>query len=109
MSISSPDTPSPTTAEHLLAARDHAREQLHRLEEEYEGMLADPGTIQEDRDTVRAVLEAARRTYETAEAAVTQLESGTYGTCTVCGNPIGAERLEALPEATMCVTCQARS
>jgi DnaK suppressor protein len=28
---------------------------------------------------------------------------GTYGTCDVCGRPIGAERLEAIPWAVLCL------
>ena len=51
--------------------------------------------------------EAARRTFEAAEAALAQADSGEYGRCVKCGGPIGAERLEALPGVAMCVTCQA--
>lgn len=34
-------------------------------------------------------------------------EGGSYGMCESCGQPIGEERLEAVPEATRCITCQA--
>jgi DnaK suppressor protein len=37
-----------------------------------------------------------------------KLAEGTYGTCDVCGRPIPAERLEALPWATLCVEDAAR-
>jgi DnaK suppressor protein len=37
------------------------------------------------------------------------LDEGTYGTCEICGQPIAAERLEALPAATFCVRDQARA
>ena len=37
------------------------------------------------------------------ERALLKLEAGTYGTCDVCEKPIGAERLEALPWAVLCV------
>lgn len=93
-------------AAQLAADRDHAREQLERLEAEYAMMLNDAGAIQEDRDNVRALLEAARQTFAEAEAAIEQFNAGTYGICARCGGPIGAERLEALPGATMCVACQ---
>ena len=33
---------------------------------------------------------------------------GTYGTCQECGQQIPPERLEARPEATLCVDCQRR-
>jgi DnaK suppressor protein len=32
-----------------------------------------------------------------------KLADGSYGTCDVCGRPIGRGRLEALPWATMCI------
>ena len=32
-----------------------------------------------------------------------RIEDGTFGTCERCGQPIGAERLEALPWATLCI------
>jgi DnaK suppressor protein len=35
-------------------------------------------------------------------------DDGTYGTCDGCGEPIAADRLEALPWATRCITCQSR-
>lgn len=40
------------------------------------------------------------------EEAVARMESGTYGVCESCGNPIGEARLEALPDATLCVACK---
>lgn len=39
--------------------------------------------------------------------ALEKLDSGTYGTCEVCGKPIPDERLEALPGARYCVEHQA--
>ena len=40
------------------------------------------------------------------DAALARLDAGTYGTCTACGRRIGAERLEALPAAALCIDCQ---
>ena len=39
------------------------------------------------------------------EEAFTRVKDDTYGTCTNCGNPIGAERLEAIPWAPTCIDC----
>jgi DnaK suppressor protein len=36
-----------------------------------------------------------------------KVAQGTYGTCDVCGGPVGEERLEALPWAVRCVVCAA--
>jgi RNA polymerase-binding protein DksA len=40
--------------------------------------------------------------------AIRRREEGTYGICASCGQPISPERLEARPEATLCVDCQRR-
>jgi RNA polymerase-binding transcription factor DksA len=40
------------------------------------------------------------------EAALARVESGGYGVCESCGGPIGEARLEAMPDATLCVICK---
>ena len=42
------------------------------------------------------------------DAALTRVNSGTYGTCEGCGEPISDARLEALPAARYCVEDQSR-
>lgn len=42
------------------------------------------------------------------EAALGRLQDGKYGKCTACGKPISAERLDVLPEAELCLSCQER-
>ena len=37
------------------------------------------------------------------EAALARIDDGTYGLCVRCGQPIAAERLEAVPYATLCI------
>lgn len=40
------------------------------------------------------------------EAAIRRIEQGTYGVCHECEEPISSKRLDALPWAKYCVTCQ---
>jgi DnaK suppressor protein len=40
------------------------------------------------------------------EEALDRLNSGDFGTCLACEEPIPAKRLKALPWARYCVTCQ---
>ena len=40
------------------------------------------------------------------DAALGRIEEGDYGECRRCGNPIGEDRLEALPWATLCIDCK---
>ena len=41
------------------------------------------------------------------EHALHKFEEGTYGLCDNCGQPIDPARLEALPQATLCLKCKA--
>jgi len=40
------------------------------------------------------------------EHALQKFEQGTYGLCDVCGQPIDPARLEALPQASLCLQCK---
>jgi DnaK suppressor protein len=43
------------------------------------------------------------------EHALDKFTKGTYGLCDICGQPIDPARLEALPEANLCLNCKARN
>ncbi len=57
------------------------------------------------RATVQLVA-TQRLTLREIEAALARVDSGTYGRCEACGEPIIAERLEVLPHTRYCVQCQ---
>ena len=42
------------------------------------------------------------------EHALRKFEEGTYGLCDSCGQLIDPARLEALPQANLCMSCKAR-
>ena len=42
------------------------------------------------------------------ERALHKFEEGTYGLCDSCGQPIDPARLEAIPEANLCINCKAQ-
>lgn len=42
-------------------------------------------------------------------SALSRMESGTYGSCIKCGEPIGFARLKARPETPVCLECQSGS
>jgi len=89
----------------LVSELEAATAQARRLEDEYNGLLADPAVIQEDRDATRMLLERARAAVTAAERAVERHREGTYGRCSRCGKEIPPERLEAVPGAHTCVAC----
>jgi DnaK suppressor protein len=56
----------------------------------------------------RLVLEnRTRQELASIEHALEKFEKGTYGLCDNCGQLIAPERLEALPQASLCVNCKA--
>lgn len=42
------------------------------------------------------------------EHALQKYEAGTYGLCDSCGQPIEKGRLEAIPQASLCLSCKAK-
>ncbi len=60
-------------------------------------------TIAFERQQVVALLDQARRRLADVEAALVRVAEGGYGSCEVCGRPIGAARLEARPAARTCI------
>jgi len=40
------------------------------------------------------------------EHALEKYDAGTYGTCDSCGQPIEQARLEAMPQASLCLNCK---
>ena len=41
--------------------------------------------------------------------ALKRMKEGTYGECVQCGEQIAEKRLEAIPHATLCITCASGS
>ena len=50
----------------------------------------------------------AERNLRRIDQALQRLDQGSYGFCENCGEPISAERLKALPQATMCMKCKSK-
>ena len=63
----------------------------------------------ENDETIDALGEATRRELAQIETALEGLESGRYGICGGCGEPIAEARLTALPFAALCVSCAERA
>jgi DnaK suppressor protein len=65
--------------------------------------LADSATETYLRELDGGLEENAEHLLVEIEAALQRIEEGTYGLCSECGRPIGEERLEAVPYATLCI------
>ena len=68
----------------------------------------DVGSSNFERDQEMSLVQNARDMLEQAQLAYRLFEAGEYGWCEVCGQPIGKDRLQVFPRATMCVACKQR-
>lgn len=110
----------PTYRDTLVAQLESYRARLAQLEQAVADLAAEPASLdspdEEDagdadgsnveRDRLVALAVSARRSTEDVEAALSRLAAGTYGVCGHCGQRIPDARLEAVPEATLCVGCK---
>jgi DnaK suppressor protein len=106
-------------------ARDRTKTQVDRLTQEREQVLQDIERLQEtlktevdpdadegdpdlvEREKAIALAQGLQRRLDAIDSALRHAHEGTYGICERCGQPIDPARLEAVPEATLCVTCKA--
>lgn len=109
----------------LVALRDELVHQRDDLRREIEEHGADPETDEvtfegdagfsdrshstEERSRVISVVRALRSNLHDVELALAKIDAGTYGACERCGNPIGTERLEAIPWALLCIDCKRKA
>jgi DnaK suppressor protein len=65
--------------------------------------IADSATETYMRELDDGLEENAEHLLTEIDAALGRIDDGTYGLCARCGRPIGEERLEAVPYATLCI------
>jgi RNA polymerase-binding protein DksA len=65
--------------------------------------LGDVATETYDRELEGGLEERARETLRQIDGALQRIEDGAYGSCELCGKPIGEERLHAIPWAARCI------
>jgi RNA polymerase-binding protein DksA len=109
----------------LASLREELVRQRDELRREIEEHGADPETDEvtfeadagfsdrshstEERSRVIAVVRALRSNLHDVDLAIAKIDAGSYGSCERCGNPIGAERLEAIPWALLCIDCKRKA
>lgn len=102
----------------LEEQKEALRRQLHDMgadpdQDTFEGLdydfgFADSAQSTAERNKVLAVVERLRENLHDVDVALAKIEKGTFGVCERCGEPINAERLEAIPYARLCVRCKQR-
>ncbi|MGI9859909.1 TraR/DksA C4-type zinc finger protein [Moorella naiadis] len=105
----------------LLAEKAHLEEQLDSLNSgglreslfdatqelsRYDNHPGDLGTEVFERSKDRALRDNVQIQLQKIEDALRSMEESTYGYCRRCGREIPRERLEAIPETTLCLACR---
>lgn len=104
----------------LLERRDELKRELEHLDSELIDLsvdqedergsagnhFADDGSSLGEQERISTVGNDFRDQIQLIDAAIQRMSEGTYGICQRCGQPIAEERLEALPFAAYCISCQ---
>jgi DnaK suppressor protein len=72
----------------------------------YSFHMADMGTDAMEREKAFLFASAEGRQLMSVDEALRRLYRSEYGVCESCGKDIGKQRLEAMPQANLCVNCQ---
>jgi RNA polymerase-binding transcription factor DksA len=101
-----------TTAARLIRLRQELQQRLDRIEKDLqrgnEPLTPDAPdrAIQVQNDEVlTALAQSTRSELAQVDRAVERHAAGLQADCETCGQPISAERLEAIPYATRCARC----
>src|SRR6202140_1726665 len=96
----------------LLKRRDELRQRasdasadLRHEADPLSADFAEQVTQRENDDVLGAISHSAREELQQVESALVRLASARYATCSVCGEDIDPERLDAVPYADRCRSC----
>ncbi len=102
---------------HLEGVRDLLLEEL-ALKTGQRNSARQGDSMSNKEEAARAFFEMDKRTARIntlkeslaeVENALDKLERGTYGLCNGCNKPISPARLEAIPQAALCIDCKSAS
>ncbi|MES2319447.1 MAG: TraR/DksA family transcriptional regulator [Pseudomonadota bacterium] len=85
----------------LVGARDLAVQEV-------ETSPADKATVRLLNDLALEAADHSAAQLRSLRYALAKFDDGSYGQCEECGKPIGFSRLQARPEARLCIACQTR-
>ena len=74
----------------------------------YDSNFADSSQVTAERAEFEAVSGSLQASLDEVNAALAKMDTGAYGLCEGCGQPIAFARLEAKPAARLCIDCANR-
>ena len=104
----------------LNAAKSRLEAQLAELEDRLSRLerdLSEPpdpdsserAVQMEDDEALEGQAQVVSNDIASVRRALDRVEDGSYGTCVKCGEDISEQRLEARPEAALCISCASES
>lgn len=88
------------------------QETLHNSQRDFAGDLsgwklhmADAGSDAAEREMLLGLASSEQKMIEKINHALERIDQGTYGICELSGAKISKARLDAIPEATVCIKC----
>lgn len=80
---------------------------VHHREEPLPADFAEQAVELENREVMEALDDDAKYELRQIERALQRLRQGEYESCRLCGEDIPSARLQAIPWATLCISCAA--
>jgi DnaK suppressor protein len=103
---------------HLESEKKRLAEQIEQLEASARalqdregspfGKREEGATEEQELEKVLALDKRAKEQLELVEHALLKFDSGNYGLCEICGLPIDLSRLDAIPQARLCMACKTK-
>lgn len=95
--------------EELTERLAHISADVRHTDQPAEKDFAEQATQNENDEVLDQLGNAARTEIALIKQALVRIDSGEYGICQVCGEPIRPERLKAVPYSSMCVKCASKA
>jgi RNA polymerase-binding protein DksA len=89
----------------LTDRRDRVARHTRHRDEPLPPDFADQAVELGNAGTLVALDAELNREIRQIEQALRRIDDGSYGSCARCGAEIGAARLDALPDASLCIDC----
>jgi DnaK suppressor protein len=102
--------------------RDNLRAEIRQIEDQevhaenqydpefsgYGNHMAETGTEIYEQERNLTLEQTLKQQLAEVEHALAKFDEGTYGICDTCRKDIALERLQALPQAALCINCKGR-
>ncbi len=100
----------------LLSEKDHLLTELSmkirnesNSDKKEIGDIYDIASSERERELTLMLGDRDRERLQVVDLALERLENKDYGLCEECAEPIGQERIRALPFTTLCIECKSRA